>query len=95
MNAAEQIEPVEGYLETAGGKLHYLDWGGSGRPAHFLHANGFCAGTYSPLIRHLRDDLHFVASDVRGHGGSDELNVKRVRHWSIFAEDLKILVENS
>jgi pimeloyl-ACP methyl ester carboxylesterase len=95
MNAAEHIEPVEGYLETAGGKLHYLDWGGSGRQAHFLHGNGFCAGTYSPLIRLLQDDFHFIASDVRGHGGSDQLNIKRVRHWRIFADDLRMLVKRT
>jgi pimeloyl-ACP methyl ester carboxylesterase len=95
MNADAQIEPVEGYLDTTGGKLHYLDWGGPGKQAHFLHGNGFCAGTYTPFIRYLLDDLHFLASDVRGHGGSDQLNIRRVRHWSIFAEDLKTLVEQT
>jgi pimeloyl-ACP methyl ester carboxylesterase len=62
-------------------------------PAHFLHGNGFCAGTYTPFIRYLIDDLHILASDVRGHGGSDQPGVDRIRHWDIFAEDLKNLVE--
>ena len=93
MNAAEQIEPEEGYLDTKEGRLHYLDWGGTGRQAHFLHGNGFCAGTYSPFIRYIVDELHIVASDVRGHGGSDQPNIRRIRHWSVFADDLKTLVE--
>ena len=95
MNDAEQIEPDEGYLDTSEGKLHYLDWKGSGKQAHFLHGNGFCAGTYSPFIRYLVDELHIIASDVRGHGGSDQPNIRRIRHWSIFADDLKTLVEQT
>ncbi len=95
MNVSEQINPVEGYLDTAEGKLHYLDWGGTGNQAHFLHGNGFCAGTYSPFIRYLIHDLHIFAGDVRGHGGSDQPDIKRVRHWEIFADDLKTLVEQT
>jgi pimeloyl-ACP methyl ester carboxylesterase len=86
-------EPTEQFLELPDGRIHYLDWGGDGLPAHFLHGNGFCAGTYTPFIRYLVDDLHIMASDVRGHGGSDEPRIERVRHWEIFAEDLKIFIE--
>ncbi len=86
-------EPKEQFLELPDGRIHYLDWDGNGVPAHFLHGNGFCAGTYTPFIRYLVDDLHILASDVRGHGGSDQPKVERVRHWDIFAEDLKKLIE--
>ena len=86
-------EPAERFLERAEGRIHYLDWGGDGLQAHFLHGNGFCAGTYTPFIQYLVDDLHILASDVRGHGSSDPPMVERVRHWDIFAEDLKILIE--
>ena len=86
-------EPAEHYLDLPDGRIHYLDWGGNGMPAHFLHGNGFCAGTYTPFIRYLVDDLHILASDVRGHGGSDQPSVERIRHWDIFAEDLKNLIE--
>ena len=79
MNALADIEPIENYLVTADGKIHYLDWGGSGPHVHLLHANGFCAGTYSPFVKHLIDDLHVIASDVRGHGGSDQRNAERIR----------------
>ena len=86
-------EPTEQFLELPDGRIHYLDWGGDGVQAHFLHGNGFCAGTYTPFIRYLVDDLHILASDVRGHGGSDQPMVERIRHWDIFAEDLKMLIE--
>ena len=85
--------PAEKFLELSDGRIHYLDWGGDGMPAHFLHGNGFCAGTYAPFIKYLVGDLHILASDVRGHGSSDQPRVKRVRHWSIFSEDLKTLIE--
>ncbi len=91
----EPTEPTENYLDTPGGRIHYLDWGGSGLQAHLLHANGFCAGTYSPFVRYLRDDLHIIASDVRGHGGTDLPDIKRIHHWDIFAEDLKILIDRT
>jgi pimeloyl-ACP methyl ester carboxylesterase len=92
MTIEERFEPSEGYLEVSGGRLHYLDWGGAGPRAHFLHGNGFCAGTYAPFIRYLAPDLRVVASDVRGHGGSDFAGIKPVRSWRVFAEDLRAVV---
>ena len=89
------MEPTENYLDTPDGKIHYLDWGGSGPQTHLLHANGFCAGTYSPFVRYLLDDLHVIASDVRGHGNSELPDVKPIRHWDIFADDLKTLIEQT
>ena len=89
------MDPTENYLDIPDGRIHYLDWGGSGIQAHFLHANGFCAGTYSPFIRYLLADLHIIASDVRGHGGTDLPEIKRIHHWDIFADDLKILIEQT
>jgi pimeloyl-ACP methyl ester carboxylesterase len=95
MNAPEYIEPIENDLDTSDGKIHFLDWGGSGRKVHLLHANGFCAGTYSPFVKHLINDMHVVASDLRGHGNSDQSNLKRVSDWHIFADDLKLLIEQT
>lgn len=92
MSAPEAIEPEEGYLDVTGGMIHYLDWGGIGLPAHFLHGNGFCAGTYSPFIRQLVGGLRVIASDVRGHGHSDEPAIDRIPDWGIFADDLATIV---
>jgi pimeloyl-ACP methyl ester carboxylesterase len=60
-----------------------------------LHANGFCAGTYSPFVKHLTGDLHVMASDIRGHGSSQLPSSQRIHHWNIFAEDLKALIEKT
>ena len=58
-----------------------------------LHATGFCAGTYSPFVKLLKDELHIVASDLRGHGDSDQPDLQKIDNWHIFADDLKILIE--
>jgi len=89
---AERLEPSEGWIEVPGGRLHYLDWGGDGPQVHFLHGNGFCAGTYAPFIQHLIPELHVIASDARGHGGSEFAGLQPVRSWKVFAEDLRTVV---
>jgi alpha-beta hydrolase superfamily lysophospholipase len=85
-------EPAEGFIDVDGGRLHYPDWGGEGAHTHFLHGNGFCAGTHAPFIRHLTPGLRVIASDVRGHGGSGFLLIESIRHWNLFAEDLRRLI---
>ena len=95
MNAPEYNEPIENFIDVPDGQIHYLDWGGTGLQAHLLHANGFCAGTYSPFVKHLTGDLHVMASDIRGHGSSQLPSSQRIHHWNIFAEDLKALIEKT
>jgi pimeloyl-ACP methyl ester carboxylesterase len=90
--AAERTDPADGYFNVAGGRLHYLDWGPPGRPIHFLHGNGFCAGTYTPFLARLAPELHVTASDIRGHGDSAFGPMPRIRHWKVFAEDLAVLL---
>lgn len=80
-------------MAVPGGHLHYLDWGGPGIQTHLLHANGFCAGIYTPLVKYFTADLHIVASDIRGHGDSNRTVLEPIRHWEVFANDLKRLVE--
>lgn len=94
MNIAPAHEPTDGFISTPEGQIHYLDWGGSGRPVHFLHGNGFCAGTYTPFLNFLTADFRIYASDVRGHGQSNFHGLRRIHHWEIFADDLKDVVEN-
>ena len=95
MNEPEDKEPIEDFIGLPDGKIHYLDWGGAGIQTHLLHANGFCAGTYSPFVKHLTDKLRVVASDIRGHGGSDLPDSRRIRDWNVFADDLKVLIESA
>ena len=95
MNTHENNGPVENFVELPDGQTHYLDWGGAGPLTHLLHANGFCAGTYSPFVEHLADELHVVASDIRGHGRSELPNSQRIRDWNVFVDDLKTLIEKA
>lgn len=87
--------PREGFVHTAQGRLHYLDWGGDGPATHLLHATGFCAGTYAPMVRRLGGRLRVFASDIRGHGDSDAPDPAAIRHWDMFAEDLRCVVEGA
>jgi len=63
--------PAEGFLVSSGANIHYLDWQGNGKETHFLHANGFCSGTYTPLLKFLAGDFLFMETDSRGHVDSD------------------------
>jgi pimeloyl-ACP methyl ester carboxylesterase len=88
-----QRDPKVAYVHTKEGDLHYMDWQGIGPQVHILHANGFCAGTYTPLIEKLNGQLHMFASDLRGHGNTLALPKYPIRHWQIFANDLKDVIE--
>jgi pimeloyl-ACP methyl ester carboxylesterase len=63
-------KPTRHFWKTGGGKIHYLRWKETGPNVHFLHANGFCAGTYSPFLMRLADQFSVLASDIRYHGDS-------------------------
>ena len=44
----------------------------SGKPIlHFLHGNGFCGLTYSPMLALLSQDFDLWLCDVQGHGDSE------------------------
>lgn len=38
---------------------------------HFLSGNGFCGGTYWPLLRQFLPDYGLFCNDIEGHGASD------------------------
>lgn len=87
--------PKEGYIHhPEKGPLHYIDWGGKGPYAHLLHANGFCAGTYDPLIRKMLTNLRIIGSDIRGHGNSLSLVEMPIKHWKIFSDDLLFILSS-
>lgn len=85
--------PIDRCVEISEGRIHCSDYAGRGPAVHFLHANGFCGGTYAPFIRHLAGDFRVVASDIRGHGDTRLPVPERIRHWRLFADDLKTFIE--
>ncbi|MFL5778089.1 MAG: alpha/beta fold hydrolase [Chloroflexota bacterium] len=64
----------DGYvvLSDADVRIHFLDWGGTGRPGIVLvHGLSQTAWTWTPVARRLRASRAVVAMDLRGHGLSD------------------------
>jgi pimeloyl-ACP methyl ester carboxylesterase len=77
------------------GDFHYIDWGGTGPPAHFSHATGLCAGVYSPLTNLLGSQLGIIGLDDRGHGKTAvPADPTRLKSWDVFADDLAIFFES-
>jgi pimeloyl-ACP methyl ester carboxylesterase len=68
----ELVLPEEHDVVVNGVRLHYLDWGGDGRPALlFLHGGGLTAHTWDLVCLALRADYRCLALDQRGHGDSE------------------------
>lgn len=82
-------------FEGKDGAFHYIDWGGSGPVAHFAHATGLCAGTYTSLAEKLRPHLRILGMDDRGHGGTRApADPRKLKNWDIFVGDLESFVEH-
>ena len=68
----ELVVPAEHDVVIDGLRLHYLDWGGRGRPPLlFLHGGCLTAHTWDLVCLALRADFRCVALDQRGHGDSE------------------------
>jgi lipase len=86
-------EPTEHRVATNGIELAYFEWGsahrGTGPTLLLVHATGFHARCWDPVVR-LLGDRHVIAVDQRGHGRSQKTEIT---HWKVFGEDLAGLVE--
>jgi pimeloyl-ACP methyl ester carboxylesterase len=60
----------ERYFDSDGARLHYLDWGGAGRPLVCLAGLGDTAHLYRGLAPKLVDRYWVVGLTRRGHGRS-------------------------
>jgi pimeloyl-ACP methyl ester carboxylesterase len=63
--------PKESFFDSDGVKLHYIDWGGSGRPMVLLAGLGDTAHLYRGLAPKLASRFRVVGLTRRGHGRSD------------------------
>lgn len=59
------------FVTVNGLRLHYLDWGGAGKPPLLmLHGIARHAHTFDHIAADLSRDFHVLALDLRGHGDS-------------------------
>lgn len=66
--------------------IPYLDFGGSGSPLHFLHANGYPPACYQPLTERLASQYHTFGMLLRPlwpNSRPDEIN-----DWHPLSDDL-------
>ena len=76
----------EGFVNLNGVKLHYLDWGGTGKPLVLLTGLGATSKYYGGLAPKLTKRFKVLGLTRRGHGQSDrpaEFNL------DIFVEDIR------
>jgi len=71
----EKLEPApytQRYVDAAGVRLHYLDYGTEGLPPMLcVHGGGAHAHWYDYIAPGFTPDYHVRAIDLQGHGDSD------------------------
>ena len=83
------IETIDGFDGTP---LAMYDFGGKGVPMLLVHATGFCADTWAPVVARLRG-VHAVALDVRFHGRSGR-GPDDGFSWDVVARDVSSAVDH-
>lgn len=64
-------QPVDRNVTVNGLRIHYLEWGSSGKqPLILLHGIARVAQTFDHLAPHFGRNYHVIAVDMRGHGDS-------------------------
>jgi pimeloyl-ACP methyl ester carboxylesterase len=64
-------QPVDRFVTANGLRIHYLEWGTSGKqPLILLHGIARVAHTFDHLAPHFSRNHHVFAVDMRGHGDS-------------------------
>jgi pimeloyl-ACP methyl ester carboxylesterase len=75
-------------------KIPFLDFGGSGAPLHFLHANGYPPGCYEPLLNLLTSQYHTYGMFLRPLW--PDSNPAEIKDWNPLSDDfLRFLEEQN
>lgn len=75
-------------IEIAG-----LEWGSGRQVALLLHANGFCAATWTEVAERLADHCRVIALDARGHGSSTAPPAPEAYDWGHLIDDTAQVVQ--
>ena len=90
---ASSEKPRSKFTEVQEIKLHYLEWGETGKP-DLLSVHGWTsfASSWSTVAEYFRGRFHIIAPDLRGNGESDKPQTGyRLRD---FTEDVRQLIKN-
>jgi esterase len=64
-------QPTDRFLEVNGLRIHYVDWGGEGKPPFVMvHGLDRVARTFDQLATRFTSKYRVLAIDMRGHGDS-------------------------
>jgi len=63
-------QPVDRFVDVNGLRIHYVDWGGNGKPFVMVHGLDRVARTFDHLAVRFSPTYRVLAIDMRGHGDS-------------------------
>jgi pimeloyl-ACP methyl ester carboxylesterase len=69
-----------------------FDFGGTGAPLHFLHANGYPPDCYKPLLELLKTEYHVFGMLLRPLW--DGMKPEAIKDWIPFSDDLRLFLSS-
>ena len=69
-----------------------FDYGGTGAPLHFLHANGYPPACYKPLFELLKTEYHVFGMLLRPLW--DGMKPEDIKDWIPFSDDLRFFLSS-
>ena len=98
MNSTSTLKPApytDHFLDVAGLKLHYQDYGTAGKPQMLcIHGSAAHAHWFDFVAPGFTQDYHVIALDMRGHGDSDwDRSATPEYNYDRYAADVHALTE--
>jgi pimeloyl-ACP methyl ester carboxylesterase len=84
--------PKDGFATVNGMRLHYVDFGGSGRPTIAIHGITSAGWSWLDVASGLGEGVRLIAPDTRGHGDS-QWSATRAYGSADAAEDVAGLIQ--
>src|SRR5678815_3664356 len=72
--------------------MKHFDYGGTGAPLHFLHANGYPPDCYKPLFELLKTEYHVFGVLLRPLW--DGMKPEDIKDWIPFSDDLRLFLSS-
>jgi pimeloyl-ACP methyl ester carboxylesterase len=72
--------------------MNSFDFGGTGQPLHFLHANGYPPDCYKPLFELLKTEYHVFGMHLRPLWG--DAKPEDIHNWHPLSDDLRLFLSS-